>query len=559
VEERSTVKRYFELFFRHPILFSLPMVVALVAGVGYASKAPRTYTSQATVFADASLPNASTLTAGISPGFTTPAADKMATLTEFLHTQSFLNKVAQRIPLVPVNDAAAAGIGKTVKLSTSGAQILDVSSKSESPELAAKTVTAVINEFTAELGSVLSDRGRSAAALYKTQLAQATTTLTQAQTALSQYLALHQATTGGQTDSEETQLAAQVAAAQQQHDTALSGYNQAQFGISGTVDPSTFHVVDPPKVPTVPTSRKKQLIMSGLGGLVGGLVITIFALILIMTQDRSVREESDVEGDLDLEVVGNVPQFDKGTLSPTGRRRGAEAHEWFWTPPGLLECCMAALQRLDRVEATPVPLPRAGLRVSRRTPVAPPASTSRTIGVTSCLRSEGRSTIGMGMAAAAYQAYEGKTVLVEFDFEHPSLAQRLGIGSGPGVAEILRDEATIGECLYIPDDDTVAVLVAGDVGSDTAGLYSTLRRSNLIRELGERFEVVIGDLPRLSLEGQTAPLAPMFDKIVLVVRTGVAPVGEIRRALDDLDRPPPVILNGVESSIPRPLRSLLAG
>ena len=38
-QERSTVKRYFELYFRHPILFSLPMVVALIAGLGYATRA----------------------------------------------------------------------------------------------------------------------------------------------------------------------------------------------------------------------------------------------------------------------------------------------------------------------------------------------------------------------------------------------------------------------------------------------------------------------------------------------------------------------------------------
>jgi Mrp family chromosome partitioning ATPase/uncharacterized protein involved in exopolysaccharide biosynthesis len=557
-QERSTVKRYFELFFRHPVLFSLPMIVALVAGVGYASRAPHTYVAGATVFADTSLPNASTLTAGVSPGFTTPAADKQATLLEFLHTQSFLNKVAARIPLVPLNDNTAAAMGKTIKVSVSGAQILAVTSKSGSPQLAAATVKSVIDEFTAELGSVIASRNQSAATLYKTQLDAANAGLTKAQAALSGAARANPAPSA----SDMAVLTNQLAAAQAQRDTAQSAYNQALLGISGTVDASTFHIVDPPKVPTAPQPRKKALIMSGIGGLLGGLVITIFALILIMSQDRSVREESDVEGTLDLEVIGTVPQFDKSALSPSSRRRSAEAEGWFWTPPGLVESCTAALQRLDREEMAPVSLPRGGLRVSRRTPVVArgaTASTTRTIGVTSCLRGEGRTTVSMGMAVAAYQTYEVKTVLVEFDFERPSLARRLGIEPGPGVAEILRDGATIEECIHMPEDDSVAAIFAGDAHGDTAGLFSSLRRSTLLRDLGGLFEVVVGDLPPLSPEGQTAPLAPLFDKVLLVVRTGTAPVGAIRRALDDLDRPPPVILNGVETSIPRPLRSLLAG
>jgi Mrp family chromosome partitioning ATPase len=163
------------------------------------------------------------------------------------------------------------------------------------------------------------------------------------------------------------------------------------------------------------------------------------------------------------------------------------------------------------------------------------------------------------MAAAAYQAYGLRTILVEFDLERPSLARRLGVESKPGVAEILRDGASIEECLHMPDDEAVGVLVAGDASSDPAGLLSILGRSSLVRDLGGLFEVVVADLPPLSPAGQGSPLAPQFETTFLVVRSGLAPVGDIRRAVDDLAKPPPVIFNGVETSIPKPLRALLAG
>ena len=560
------MKRYFELFFRHRILFVLPIVIGLIAGAGYAFKLPRTYVSSANVFSDTSLPNVSTLADGVAPGAVTPSADKMVILQEFLRTQSFLDKVAQRSPIGPfiathsktVDELAADAMGKTVKLSAPGPQILVVSAKSGSPVMAAGTVKAVIDEFTAELGSVLAARAQSLAASYKIQLNAANASLASAESALATYLQTHLANVA---DAQETALQGQMAAAQQQHDTAQLSYNQAQFQISVVVDPTTFHVVDPPVVPSAPTSRKKQLIMSGVGGLLGGFVITILALIILMAQDRSVREERDVRDELELEVVATVPQFDKSAVSPRGGRHQAETEGWLWTPPGLVESCTAALQRLERGAVTPVALPRAGLRVSGRAPVAartPSTSTSRTIGVTSCLREEGRTTIAMGMAAAAYQAYGVRTLLVEFDFERHTLARRLGIDPGPGVAEILRDGASIEECLHSPDD-SVAALVAGDVRGDPAGLYASLRRSSLVRTLGGLFDVVVADLPPLSPPGQPGPLAPLFETVVLVVRSGTAQVGQIRRALDDLDRPPAVILNGVESSIPRPLRALLAG
>jgi Mrp family chromosome partitioning ATPase len=562
------LKRYLELFFRHGILFSLPIVVALTAGVAYASTLPRSFTSTATLFCDASLPNASTLQDAVSPGSVTPSADKASTLNEFLRTQSFLDKVAQRTPLARFlathslhdDELAADAVGKTITVSTPGPQILGIAVKATSPTMAAGTVRAVIEEFTAELGAVLNERGKSLAIAYKTELDATNTALASAEAALGSYLQTH---TPSVADSQETQLAGAVALAQQQHASALDRYNQANVGVTGALDPTAFHVIDPPKVPTSPASRKKTLLMSGIGGIVGGSVITIFALVVAMAQDRSVREEKDVETTLELEVVGTVPQFAKRDLGPSGRGRQREPHAWFWTPPGLMESCGGALRHLDRQGPVPATFRQVGVpKVTWHAPVVERGSAhgqSRSIGVTSCLRGEGRSTIAIGMAAAAYHVYGLRAILVELDFERPSLAARLGIDPGPGVAEILRQEASIEECLHLPDDGSLGAIVMGDAGANPSAMLSSLRTSNLVQDLGGLCDVVIADLPPLSPIGQAAHLSQLFSTVLLIVRSGNAPVTQIRRALDDLDRPPPVILNRVESSIPRPLRALLAG
>jgi Mrp family chromosome partitioning ATPase len=111
----------------------------------------------------------------------------------------------------------------------------------------------------------------------------------------------------------------------------------------------------------------------------------------------------------------------------------------------------------------------------------------------------------------------------------------------------------------MPDDGSLGAVVVGDTAGDPAGLFSKLRTSSLLRDLGGLCDVVVADLPPLSPIGPAASLGALFSTVILIVRSGSAPVGHIRRALDDLDKPPPVILNGIESSIPRPLRALLAG
>ena len=136
---------------------------------------------------------------GVAPGAVTPSAEKMATLQEFLHTQSFLDAVARRVPLQPYlanhsqlqDELAADALGKTVTVAAPGPQILTVSAKSASPTMAARTVQSTIDEFTSELGIVLKARGQSVATAYQEQLNSTSTALTNAQNALTSYLLTH--------------------------------------------------------------------------------------------------------------------------------------------------------------------------------------------------------------------------------------------------------------------------------------------------------------------------------------------------------------------------------
>ena len=163
------------------------------------------------------------------------------------------------------------------------------------------------------------------------------------------------------------------------------------------------------------------------------------------------------------------------------------------------------------------------------------------IGVTSCAAGEGRSTIAAAFAVVQRCSYGRRTVLVELDLERPSLAGTLGLFPGPGVAEVLRGEASIDECLQWPLPD-LGVMVAGDVGDACDALLAQVASGGLLPGLRAVSDVVVTDLPTLTSDVATR-MAPLHREVVLVVKAGAVPLPQLKRTVASLDTPPSVVLN----------------
>lgn len=204
-----------------------------------------------------------------------------------------------------------------------------------------------------------------------------------------------------------------------------------------------------------------------------------------------------------------------------------------WAPPRLIDACTSALRHLGG--------PNLG-----------------SIGVTSCLRREGRTTIAKGIALANRHVFGQATILVEFDLERPTLAEQLGLRRRPGMAEILRDGASLEECVQ-HHQSGLDVLVAGETGDDPRAVLASLRDTGLVAYIGVPGQTMVADLPPLSPVGQGTLVADLFSTVLLVVRAGATPAALVRRAVDGLNSRPAVMLNGIESSLPRPLRALFGG
>jgi Mrp family chromosome partitioning ATPase len=172
------------------------------------------------------------------------------------------------------------------------------------------------------------------------------------------------------------------------------------------------------------------------------------------------------------------------------------------------------------------------------------------LGITSALRGEGRTTIAMAAAVAERYDYGRKTILVDLDFGRASIGERTGDALSPGLAEYLRGTAELDECIRW-HDRLLGVLPAGAVGEDIDLLTSAILRSWALKQIGLLADVVVADLPPLPPVGGGARLLGTFNTVLLVVRAGFTTTESVRTAMRSFDTPPPVLLNRVGRHAPR--------
>lgn len=300
-----------DAFFRHKLLALVPIVVAIVAGSLFVVKHPRSYMATATMWADAPIPNPSTVNS--SAGGTPPSQAQSAVLTELLATRTFLVEVARDTPMAhfvataPRDevDKALAGVASSVIVGTPGPQVISVSVKDNSRELSRDIAQSVVTNFISQNTDLLRQRAQALVEVDARQLEAAKAALADAQTQLLDYLGTHHGTSPITVDSAASQLTGAVALAQGDYADIQKQYAQDSAVLAHVGDTSVLNIIDHPGL-GVAQSRKKVAIFAGGGALLAGITVSVLVLLLLMTVDNTARRESDVEEALGLRVIGSV-------------------------------------------------------------------------------------------------------------------------------------------------------------------------------------------------------------------------------------------------------------
>lgn len=184
-----------------------------------------------------------------------------------------------------------------------------------------------------------------------------------------------------------------------------------------------------------------------------------------------------------------------------------------------------------------------------------PEQCCRVVAVTSARAGDGRSTVACNLAIVF--GWAGIRVLVvDADIRQPRAATYLGVSASVGLTDIIRGTATADDALT-PSRSGVDVLASGPVPADASELLAAPGMTDLMKELRERYDLVLVDTPPLAA-AETAVIAARCDAAVLVVRSASTTRDQVLTAVDQLQASSTLLLGTVLTTAPAlDLRSLL--
>ena len=249
-----------------------------------------------------------------------------------------------------------------------------------------------------------------------------------------------------------------------------------------------------------------------------GLVVGIVLAFIWEALDTRVRSSEEIGASLGLPLLARIPE-------PSRRLRAKNKLVMVSDPTGV----QAESFRMLRTNLEFVNLERE----------------ARTIMVTSAVESEGKSTTVANLAVAFARAGR-RVVLVDLDLRKPLVDRFFGLENRPGVTDVALgrldlDHALmpveisrpgVGEHRTVPGE--LEVLPSGALPPDAGEFVGTRALGAILRNLRDRFDIVLVDAPPLLKVGDALSLSARVDGLIVVSRLGVVRRGmltELQRVL----------------------------
>ncbi len=319
-------------------------------------------------------------------------------------------------------------------------------------------------------------------------------------------------------------------------------------------------VVRPAADPDTPIGAEKMntVMVGALLGLMLGLVLAFIQ----ETLDTSIGTIEDVEGYLEVPVLGVVPHIDPRE-----------------TTERLIE------RRPELAQLDPEALRNHALLITHFDPKSPVAEAYRTLRtnlqfarmeragkvlvLTSPTLQEGKTTTIVNLALTMAQNGQ-KTLLLGCNLRRPSIYRFFGIEREPGVSDVLVGRAHWRDCIKTVADilmgrfemedimaspglDNLHIIEAGPVPANPSELLSTRAMADLLREVREEYDIVLIDTPPVLPVTDAAIVATQVDGVVLVYQAGKVGRLVLRRAKVHLESVGAkvwgVVLNDVHTEI----------
>jgi Mrp family chromosome partitioning ATPase len=167
-------------------------------------------------------------------------------------------------------------------------------------------------------------------------------------------------------------------------------------------------------------------------------------------------------------------------------------------------------------------------------------SPPRFIGFTGCYAGEGASTVAANVSKSIASYNDAKVLLVDLNFEAPSLKSRLGLPYASGAAEksVMKLPTPDHSALQVAPDVApgVDVLPAGFKNLNPLKLGQSERFAAALAEGKKQYDYVIFDIPPMAQSPMAIEFAKFFDGVVMVVESGRVRRQVAQQAVEKMSR-----------------------
>jgi capsular exopolysaccharide synthesis family protein len=177
----------------------------------------------------------------------------------------------------------------------------------------------------------------------------------------------------------------------------------------------------------------------------------------------------------------------------------------------------------------------------------------RTIAIASALPGEGKTLAAVNLAVVSAMSVGRRVLLVDCDLRRPRVHTTLGLSPETGLAEVLKDHATLSGSVIKVEGLNLEVLGVRAQPPNPSELLASTRMRSLVEEAARAYDRVIFDVPPTLALPDAKTVCDLSDGVVLVVRAGSTRSEDVAATLDVIDRRRVLglVLNGLEDSARR--------
>jgi len=162
-----------------------------------------------------------------------------------------------------------------------------------------------------------------------------------------------------------------------------------------------------------------------------------------------------------------------------------------------------------------------------------PDTPPKTVLITSSHPDEGKSSIAITLAMT--QCLAGRRVLlIDADMRKPAVDKYLDLPAGPGLIDILADNAEIDQVMMTHEATGLSVITAGGVTRNAPNLLGSRQMTECLKDLSWRYDLIVIDSPPVMVGSDVRILSEKVDATVVAVRWAATRRVVVSRVLKQL-------------------------